>query len=174
MILRRCRYIVISDGGQDPDFAFEDLGNALSKIRVDLGVPIKFGKILMRQRPQDQAGYDSTRNQAAQPYCAIARICYSCVDSVPGGKAEDGLLLYVKPSMNGTEPADVFHYARLHPMFPHEPTSDQLYTESQFESYRELGSHVMGTILEKLPVGDTLEELFRKVEGELGSPPSCG
>jgi hypothetical protein len=172
MILRRCRYIVVSDGGQDPDFAFEDLGNALSKIRVDLGVPIKFGKILMRQRPQDQAGYDSTRSQAA-PYCAIARICYSCVDRVPGGKAEDGLLLYVKPSMNGTEPADVFHYARLHPMFPHEPTSDQLYTESQFESYRELGSHVMGTILEKLLVGDTLEELFRRIEGELGSPPSC-
>ena len=176
MILRRCRFIVVSDGGQDPEFTFEDLGNALSKIRVDLGVPIKFGKILMRPRPQEQAGYDSTRNKAAaQPYCAIARICYSCVDSVCSGKVEDGLLLYVKPSMNGTEPADVFHYARLNPLFPHEPTSDQLYSESQFESYRELGSHVMGVILGQLPVGETLEELFRRLEqeGELGSPPSC-
>jgi len=51
-------------------------------------------------------------------------------------------LLYIKPALNGTEPADVFHYARLHPQFPHEPTSQQLYTESQFESYRELGSYV--------------------------------
>ena len=68
----------------------------------------------------------------------------------------------------------VFNYAKLHPLFPHEPTSDQLYTESQFESYRELGSHVMGTILEGLSSGATLEDLFTKVEGELGSPSSCG
>jgi hypothetical protein len=176
MILRRCHFIVVSDGGQDEGFTFEDLGNALSKVRVDLGVPIKFGKILMRAREQEQAkeGYDVERSQgSARPYCAIARICYSCVDSVPGGEAEDGFLLYIKPSLNGTEPADVFHYARLHPLFPHEPTSNQLYTESQFESYRELGSHVMETILGGLPAGATLEDLFEKAEGELGSPPSC-
>jgi patatin-like phospholipase len=179
MILRRCHFIVLSDGGQDPDFTFEDLGNALSKARVDLGVPIKFEKILLRPRSKDDAAetYDTSKPEGGagkpQPYCAIARICYSCVDSVPGGKALDGLLLYLKPSLNGTEPADVFHYARLHPLFPHEPTSNQLYTESQFESYRELGAHAMRTILAGLPDGATLEELFKKIEGELGSPPSC-
>lgn len=175
MILRRCHFIVVSDGGQDVDFTFEDLGNALSKVRVDLGVPIRFEKILMRRaRPEEQQSYDAKSGGSTQPYCAIARICYSCVDGLADGTVEDGLLLYVKPSLNGTEPADVFHYAKLHPLFPHEPTSDQLYTESQFESYRELGSHVMGKILEGLPAGATLEDLFRKVEGELGSPPSCG
>ena len=51
MVLRRCRYIVVSDGGQDGEFTFEDLGNALSKIRVDLGVPIKFGRIPLSARP---------------------------------------------------------------------------------------------------------------------------
>ncbi len=176
MILRRCHFIVVSDGGQDPGFTFEDLGNALSKVRVDLGVPIKFEKILMRRaRSQEKETYDATRSgDSTQPYCAIARICYSCVDGLTDGKVEDGLLLYIKPSLNGTEPADVFNYAKLHPLFPHEPTSDQLYTESQFESYRELGSHVMGTILEGLSSGATLEDLFTKVEAELGSPPSCG
>ncbi|MEA2558859.1 MAG: hypothetical protein QOH06_363 [Acidobacteriota bacterium] len=175
MILRRCHFIVVSDGGQDPRFTFEDLGNALSKARVDLGVPIKFEKILMRRaRPQEKESYDATRGDSTQPYCAIARICYSCVDGLTDGRVEDGLLLYIKPSLNGTEPADVFNYSKLHPLFPHEPTSDQLYTESQFESYRELGSHVMGTILEGLSSGATLEDLFSKVEGELGSPPSCG
>jgi hypothetical protein len=176
MILRRCHFIVVSDGGQDPGFAFEDLGNALSKARVDLGVPIKFEKILMRRaRPQEKESYDATRSgDSTQPYCAIARICYSCVDGLTDGTVEDGLLLYIKPSLNGTEPADVFNYAKLHPLFPHEPTSDQLYTESQFESYRELGSHVMGKILTGLSSGAKLEDLFSKVEGELGSPPSCG
>jgi len=177
MVLRRCRLIVVSDGGQDPEFSFEDLGNAISKIRVDLGVPIQFDKLLMRPRQTAGEVYDVERDRAAahttRPYCALARICYSCVDGLAGGTVEDGLLLYIKPSLNGTEPTDVFHYARLHPQFPHEPTSNQLYTESQFESYRELGSHVMQTILENLPVGATLEELFEMTESELGSPPSC-
>jgi len=176
MILRRCHFIVVSDGGEDPEFTFEDLGNAVSKIRVDLGVPIKFEKILMRPRQPDGESYDKARSEgsaALQPYCALARICYSCVDGVSSGKVEDGLLLYIKPSLNGTEPADVFHYARLHPLFPHEPTANQLYTESQFESYRELGSHVMQTILDGIPAGATLEDLFKKMEGELGSPPFC-
>ncbi|HEV8580479.1 MAG TPA: patatin-like phospholipase family protein [Thermoanaerobaculia bacterium] len=169
MVLRRCHFIVVSDGGQDPDFTFEDLGNALSKIRVDLGVPIKFDKILMGLKRESGEGYDVTAAKHPAPYCAIARICYSCVDD----GAEDGVLLYIKPSLNGTEPADVFHYARLHPQFPHESTADQLYTESQFESYRELGSHAMDAILDKVPAGATLEDVFRKVEKELGSPPSC-
>jgi hypothetical protein len=178
MILRRCRFIVVSDGGQDADFTFQDLGNALSKIRVDLGVPINFGRIPLRARPAEQESYqpagDGQAGHSLQSYCAIARICYSCVDSVPGGKAEDGFLLYIKPALNGTEPADVFNYARLHPQFPHESTAEQLYTESQFESYRELGSHVMRTILEQLPSGGTLDDqFFEKIKSLLGEMPAC-
>jgi hypothetical protein len=172
MVLRRCHLIVLSDAGADPDFTFEDLGHAISKVRIDLGVPIQFEKILIppRQKDQELEIYDVTRHQdSPAPYCAIARICYSCID----GKADDGLLLYIKPSLNGTEPVDVFHYARLHPTFPHEPTSNQLYSESQFESYRALGSHALGTLLAGLADGATLEDLFKKIEKELGSPPAC-
>ncbi len=174
MVLRRCHFIVVSDGGQDPTFGYQDLGNAVSKIRVDLGVPIDFERILIpTRRPDPESGsYDRARHHAAArstaPYCAFGRIRYSCVDGAAGGKkVEDGLLLYIKPSLNGTEPADVFHYARLHPLFPHEPTSNQLYSEEQFESYRELGAHVMATILEKVADGATLEDLFRQVEADL-------
>jgi hypothetical protein len=188
MVLRRCHFILVSDGSQDPQFAYEDLGNAVSKIRVDLGVPIRFEKILI-PRPQDQdqgqppsreeQAYDVGRHRKAAhsttPYCALARICYSCVDVVGegGGEVKDGILLYVKPSLNGTEPADVFHYARLHPDFPHEPTANQLYSEAQFESYRELGSHVMATILENVSAGAGVDAFFRQVEAELGKPPGC-
>jgi hypothetical protein len=190
MILRRCHFVVVSDGGQDPDFTFEDLGNALSKIRVDLGVPVRFERILMRPRPADPEIYDvrsekqkgegGQEKEITQPYCALARICYSCVDSLPPGMMEDerkaaveamdGWLLYIKASLNGTEPADVFHYARLHSLFPHESTANQLYTESQFESYRELGSHAMKSILKGLPAETTLEALFDKIGDELGRP----
>src|SRR5262249_39241180 len=44
MILRRCHFIVISDAGCDVDFTFEDLGNAVRKVRIDMGVPVEFYK----------------------------------------------------------------------------------------------------------------------------------
>jgi hypothetical protein len=161
MVLRRCRYIVVSDAGQDGDFAFEDLGNAMAKIRIDLGIPIEFERLPMRAR-RDLRGksYDSSPDHARFPYFAVARIRYSCVDYLkePGDLTEDidGWLLYFKPSLNGTEPADVFHYAKLHPSFPHESTGNQLYSEAQFESYRALGSHVVDS-LSREPVASVRE-----------------
>ena len=37
--------IVVCDAGCDPDFAFVDLGNAVRKISIDLGIPIRFQKL---------------------------------------------------------------------------------------------------------------------------------
>jgi hypothetical protein len=34
---------------------------------------------------------------------------------------------------------DIRAYHKRHPEFPHEPTANQWFTESQFESYRQLG-----------------------------------
>jgi hypothetical protein len=72
----------------------------------------------------------------------MGTIYYSRVD--PG--APDGILIYLKPSLSGDEPVDVLEYAAHHGQFPHEPTSDQFFDESQFESYRRLGEHVAGEV----------------------------
>jgi len=54
MVRRRCRFILISDAGCDRDFKFEDLGNAVRKISIDLNVPIRFVKLeRLRKRPGD-------------------------------------------------------------------------------------------------------------------------
>src|SRR6202023_3783628 len=45
MVRRRCRLIVLVDAGCDPNFAFEDLGNAVRKIYIDLGIRITFGDL---------------------------------------------------------------------------------------------------------------------------------
>jgi hypothetical protein len=45
----------------------------------------------------------------------------------------------VKLAVTGTEPAHVLDYRREHPEFPHQSTSDQIFDEAQFESYRALG-----------------------------------
>lgn len=174
MALRRCRYIVVSDAGADPDFSFEDLGNAIAKIRIDLGVPIRFEKILMRPRPADESFGSFPTPQL--PYFAVGRIGYSCVDylETPGdlGPEADGLLIYIKASLNGTEPVDVFHYAKAHPTFPHESTANQLYSESQFESYRELGSNALRSLYELagLPAEPTLAQLFAALEAQVPKP----
>ena len=131
MVLRRCHWIVVSDAGCDPHAAFEDLGNAMRRIRVDFGIPIVFDNVPIHGR-EDARKADST-------YCAIGRIKYSAVD----GNVEDGTLIYLKPAFYGTEPPDIFNYARTCPFFPHESTANQFFSEAQFESYRRLGSYIV-------------------------------
>jgi hypothetical protein len=130
MVVRRCRSIVILDGGCDADFTYEDLGNALRKIRIDLGVPIEF----------DDARLAPLRSRTRR--AAVARIRYSAVDSTK----KDGWLLYVKPMLLGNEPPDVQSYAASSPTFPHESTSNQWFNESQTESYRMLGQFTVAEI----------------------------
>ena len=52
------------------------------------------------------------------------------------------MLVYLKASLTGDEPADVLNYAVENKPFPHQTTLNQFFTESQFESYRELGRHI--------------------------------
>jgi hypothetical protein len=139
MVLRRCHIIVACDGAQDPEYKFSDLGNAVRKIRIDLGIPIEFFSMPIR------AAWPATRQQGM--YWAIAKIRYSCID---GPQAKDGLLIYVKPALYGSEPSDVLEYKKSFPAFPHQTTADQFFDEPQFESYRVLGSY----IIDKLGAGN--------------------
>ena len=148
MVVRRCHYIVVSDAGADPKFSFEDLGNAIRKIRTDLGVPIDIYDMKMTPRTEE-GQYGEGR------YVARARIRYSVVDE--GG--EDGTLIYIKSGIyQGNDlPQDVYNYAQESLLFPHEPTSDQFFSESQFESYRALGRHAINEICANYTPDQTIE-----------------
>lgn len=135
MVRRRCRLIVVSDAGCDPDYTFEDLGNALRKIWIDLGVCIDLhGLDLLKKRFKERP---TPAEQA--PYWAIGDIRYGEAD---GGNSQNGLLLYFKSGLHGTEPMSVLSYAIAHGTFPHETTLNQFFSESQFESYRMLGHEI--------------------------------
>lgn len=56
-------------------------------------------------------------------------------------------MVYLKPAFYGAEPTDIVAYAHRHEAFPQEPTTDQWFSESQFESYRRLGLHEIEAIL---------------------------
>lgn len=134
MVLRRCRTIIVVDGSADPGFHFDDLGNAIRKIRVDMGINIEFPELPITREAT-----------LVSRHCAVGTIGYQSID---GAAAEDGVLIYIKSSLTGNEPRDVLNYALQNPAFPHQPTSDQWFDESQFESYRRLGCHVLDEILQ--------------------------
>jgi hypothetical protein len=136
LVKRRCRYIVICDAGQDEAHDFQDLGNLIRKVRIDQGIRIELAPDCLRLQ---------TDPRHSRWHCAVGKIRYDDVDD----ETAPGTLIYIKPSLTGDEPADVLHYAASHPTFPHESTSDQFFTESQFESYRALGQHVARAVFEQ-------------------------
>ena len=142
MVLRRCHTIILVDGDADTDYDFEDLGNAIRKIYIDLGITIRFPDFpsgLPMKRGKDKE-IDTTSR-----YCFSGEIDYGCIDK----KAPKGNLIVIKPVLNGSEPEDVRAYASAHETFPHESTVNQFFNEAQFESYRHLGSWVVDTITRK-------------------------
>jgi hypothetical protein len=164
MVRRRCRYIIAVDAGADPDYGFEDLGNAVRKISIDLGVTIRFhglDKLTKRNPKEPDVG-------AGHPYHAIGEINYPAADG--GGKL--GIILYIKPGYHGVENAGVRAYATANPTFPHQGTIDQFFSESQFESYRALGFEIaddlLDCVLAKLGHGKAigLKDIFEELRKE--------
>ncbi|GLR84413.1 hypothetical protein [Bradyrhizobium iriomotense] len=161
MVRRRCRFIVVVDAGCDPGFTFEDLGNAVRKIYIDLGIRIDFDFLeSIRNRPKGQL---TEEQRLAIPYYRIGVIDYESADGWEDG-CGNGIILYIKPAYHGTEGAGIVSYANGHPTFPHETTTDQWFTESQFESYRSLGLEITNGILQgniAMPDGRTLQQLLQ-------------
>ncbi|MES2000167.1 MAG: patatin-like phospholipase family protein [Pseudomonadota bacterium] len=155
LIRRRCRLIVVTDVGCDPEYQYEDLANLLRKCWTDLGVNIRFDE------------FEPMHLQANSRYCsvhdAVGRIQY-----YDGGP--DGAIIYLKSSMTGDEWPDIRQYADAHKKFPHETTADQFFDENQFEAYRHQGYKVVAkmhgrlqTILGKEPKNVSIEEMVTKL-----------
>jgi hypothetical protein len=107
---------------------------------------------------------DVARDGLSLAHASLATVTYRDFDA-DGTELEPtyGLLLYVKPSLDGDESADVREYHRTHPDFPHESTGDQFFDEAQWESYRTLGQH----IAERLFTGGLgLSDILRSVSAE--------
>ena len=156
LVKRRCKYIIASDADSDGSYAFGDIGNAIRKIREDIGVEIELnidpvfpGVPIATSGPSraNGAGYGADNNEFSEWHWGIGKIRYGLVDP----NAEDGILVYLKTSITGDEPSDVINYRRQHSEFPHESTANQWFTESQFESYRRLGQHVVESLFNPLP-----------------------
>jgi hypothetical protein len=188
LIRRRCRYIVVSDSGADPTYNFDDLAGLIRKVRIDFGIRVQIDG--HRIAPQADSGLSPC-------HVVVGKIYYGDVDDAfaqrpastdsPSGLGElpskrhlfrpennEGLLVYIKPSITGDESQDIINYRASHPQFPHEPTTDQWFSESQFESYRNLGWHIARKVfapavldqstgsLNQMPTQTLFEHLFQE------------
>ena len=145
LVKRRCGLIIVCDAEADDCYGFTGLGNAIRKCRIDLGIDIELN---VSDIVPPELGKPSKK------HCAIGTIHYEAVDK----SAPTGTIIYFKASLTGDESTDIKNYHTMHPQFPHETTVDQWFTESQFESYRELGYHevmtsMLGEAATTLPTG---------------------
>jgi hypothetical protein len=151
LVRRRCRYIVVSDSEADPELGFEGLGGAIRKCRADFGVEITINPEPIR-----------LKSGRSRSHCVVGTVTYpeteagfatdTCgrTGTTTPERGTTGWLLYLKASFTGDEPEDVQQYHAGYAAFPHESTADQFFSESQFESYRQLGLHVVRTAFENV------------------------
>src|SRR5262249_42923998 len=111
LVRRHCRYIIVSDADEDGKYGFENLGNLIRKVNIDLSIRIEID--LGSLRP-------TADTKRCRWHCAVGTIHYEDVDA----GAVPGTLVYLKPSLTGDEPVDVLQYAEEHPAFPHESTGN--------------------------------------------------
>jgi hypothetical protein len=137
MVLRRCRYIVVSDATLDPGYTFGELARAVRRINHDLGIPITFS---------EGVRIDASHHLAGNAHHGVGIIGYSTVD----GDVADGVLIYLKAAVSGDEPMDVLNYAKTEHAFPHESTLESPFSQDQFDSYRGLGLHSVQAIASEL------------------------
>ena len=140
LVRRRCPYIIVGDGEEDQNLTFESLGGAIRKCRIDFGVEIQIDPRLIRRVD----GWSRT-------HAAVGTIHYPAKGADP---EMQGQILYFKSSLTDDEPEDVEQYHSTHPSFPHETTANQFFTESQFESYRRLGLHIVEKSLGTVTPGE--------------------
>jgi hypothetical protein len=136
LVRRRCRLIVVTDAGCDPDHEFTDLANAIRKCWTDLGVHVFFPEL-------DLVGLHGKDRRYAKAHGSIGVIEYP--DRIRGNCERYGLIVYLKCSLTKDDIekfVDIRQYALKNPKFPHQSTGDQFFDENQFEAYRHLGYRV--------------------------------
>lgn len=151
---RRLDLIVLCDCGADPGYNFEDLANLIRLARLDLELEIEADTGYLRDSRYralksvlgvyedfltgDVLKQGEDGSKRADDQCALLfNVFNRDEDSAP--RRLVCVLLVIKPNIITRLSDDVQFYWVTHPTFPNEPTIDQFFNESQFESYRQLG-----------------------------------
>ncbi|MEO9599307.1 patatin-like phospholipase family protein [Parasphingorhabdus sp.] len=162
---RRQKTIVFLDGSADPQSRFSSFSNALEKAFIDFGVTVEF----FDKDEHDQTNSFSFQNMVQgsgrdkdDPVSgilnfskfgfAVGEIFYPNAQGRRVRKKGDDrcFLFYIKTSMIKGLPARLYSYKSENEQFPDEPTSDQFFSEQQFEAYRILGFFLADQMIDEV------------------------
>lgn len=152
LVRRRCRFIVISDAGADPDTSLSDLGRAIQRVRADFDAEVMLSADELVRR---------TADGMAERADVWGRVRYA--------DGSEGQILYLRAALCPGLSVDIYAYWRRNPSFPNQTTADQFFDEMQFDSYRQLGLELMTAILAGAP--RDFATLFGRAEH--GAAPDC-
>lgn len=148
LLERRCAFVIACDATTDEKRSFAALATVIRTCRVSLGIEIQIGLGVL-----GAAGGDVLKHYQ------LGTIRY------PDGTT--GVLLYIRPTMTGDEPADLVQYAAEHPAYPDAPTVRESpefsiggltflrvpdlfkqfeWDDAAAETYRRLGEHTVETL----------------------------
>jgi hypothetical protein len=148
LLRRRCRYIIVSDAGADPDCTLADLGQAVQRARADFNADVN----ICADPLFHAKGEKGTGGELRQRAHLVGRVTYA--------DGTQGEILYLKALLRENLGADIYGYWRTNPEFPNQPTSNQFYGELQFDSYRELGRQLTAGIV--MDSGADIEAVFAR------------
>jgi hypothetical protein len=127
--------IILFDASGDPPDSWVTFGEAVQTARADLGVEIDLDPSSMRPATgSDRAPTLVVEGTCTYPSGRTARLWY-CKLALPE-KAQSSW--------------DVYAWKSGHRDFPHDPTSQQLYGDREFEAYRRLGELAARTALDMI------------------------
>ena len=133
LLRRGVQTIVVCDATADPESAFEDLQNLLSRAEADFDVSITFPRPPLEplMPSLEDARFPLGVAFAKRPF-VVGSIRYP--DRLTCGK-----LYYIKPAIFADLRLHVLGFKGAFPAFPDDSTVDQFFDEGRFEAYRELG-----------------------------------
>lgn len=132
--------VVVADCGADPLYQFGDLENLVRLARIDLQAEVQFLKPRPgMQAPRHLGSLDDLASHDSEACIAVGLVHY-----LRSGR--EGLLVVVKPNLFQGLPIDLVNFRRRNEDFPQQATTDQFFSEAQWESYHKLGE-VLGQML---------------------------
>lgn len=145
LLRRGCTEVYCFDasGGE----SFSELGDAVALARSELGVEIEIDPTPLVPTATSSSGQETVKEPDVASDSAVKGTFRYPVDP-DTGVVVTGVLYYARNVMTSKAPWDVRARHVEDPTFPHDPTTDQLYTDQKFESYRALGARAATRALE--------------------------
>jgi hypothetical protein len=147
---RAVELIVVCDDGADPLYLFDDLANLVRLARIDHRVEIELDKRVTDEPHLEHIFGTPEQFRSRTPN---SQKCALLLTATPvdenGVRRPPTVIVVLKPVIVANGPVDVEQYAKTHPAFPQEPTSDQFFDEAQWESYRKLGRTIAARVFEQ-------------------------